>query len=704
MIQRIPLIIVSVIAVILLAYCNLNRNIALISVSSDNPPPYSAEQVIKIRYVIRNTGGRAIRGTASVNSDKSMVLCPGLNTIGDFDNSLDREEEIVCTGEYPVKAAEIQAGGVPVNASAAIGGVTSSPVSVSLPTGPNNLLLSPLKLTPSANPSTYSQAGQQITFTYLIQNTGAGNLGPTQFTVSDNLFGTAPFNCGPANTALVPGATVTCTAPSLYTITQNDMTAVSITNIATASANGVGQSPAASTTINKSLTTLSLTTAANPSTYSQAGQTITYSYVIKNIYTGTLGPAQFTVKDNLISPTPFNCGAANTTLAPNTTVTCNAPTPYTVTQNDTTAVSITNIATAFDGAGGSSAPASVTITRTNDTQHPVAEGEWLWQIARCYGVDPNTLVADNRSQVPNPRMLQPGTLVIVRNPGTYSKYYGPPCVEKYPVQAGDTWSSIAQKFSADPVILQMANPSNTLSPGTIVYVPRNSTSGNTTPSTQVKALALTTTANPTMYDQAGQVITFTYVIRNSGNTSLGPDQFRVSDNLISSAPFNCGPANTTLAPNTTATCTATYTISQNDMTAVSVTNIATASGSGVGPSPSASATVTKGVRSLALTTTANPTTYNQAGQAITFTYVIRNSGTISLGPTQFTISDSLISATPFNCGAANTTLAPTATITCTAPYAITQNDTTAVSVTNIATASGGGAVPSPSASATVTRQ
>ena len=86
MIQRIPLIIVAVIAAILLAYCNLNRNVALINISADTPPPYSADQVIKIRYVIKNTGGRAIGGTASVTSDKSMVLCPGLNTVGDFDN------------------------------------------------------------------------------------------------------------------------------------------------------------------------------------------------------------------------------------------------------------------------------------------------------------------------------------------------------------------------------------------------------------------------------------------------------------------------------------------------------------------------------------------------------------------------------------------------------------------------------------------
>lgn len=250
----------------------------------------------------------------------------------------------------------------------------------------------------------------------------------------------------------------------------------------------------------------------------------------------------------------------------------------------------------------------------------------------------------------------------------------------------------------------MANTSKTLSAGTVVIVPRYSASGSNPPTNQVRTLALTVSVNPTTYEQAGQGITFTYVIRNSGNANLGPDQFRISDSLVSATPINCGPANTTLAPNATVTCTAPYAITQNDMTAVSVTNIATASGGGAGASPAASATISKVVRSLALTTSASPTTYNQAGQTITFTYVIRNSGSATLGPAQFTISDLLISPTPFNCGAANTTLAPNATVNCTVPYMIKQTDMTVVSITNIATASGGGTNTSPAASATVNRQ
>jgi uncharacterized repeat protein (TIGR01451 family) len=105
-----------------------------------------------------------------------------------------------------------------------------------------------------------------------------------------------------------------------------------------------------------------------------------------------------------------------------------------------------------------------------------------------------------------------------------------------------------------------------------------------------------------------------------------------------------------------------------------------------------------------LVTAATPTTYNQVGQQITFTYAIKNSGNITLGPTQFTVSDSLISSAPFNCGAANTSLAPDAIVTCTAPYTITQADFNAVSVTNIATASGGGVGPTQPASTTIIKQ
>jgi hypothetical protein len=108
-----------------------------------------------------------------------------------------------------------------------------------------------------------------------------------------------------------------------------------------------------------------------------------------------------------------------------------------------------------------------------------------------------------------------------------------------------------------------------------------------------KALKLTMTANPLTYNAVGQVITFTYVITNSGTASLGPAQFTVSGGLLGATPLNCGNSTTSLAPNATVTCTATYTIIQADLATSTLTNQATASGGGAGPSQPASATITK---------------------------------------------------------------------------------------------------------------
>jgi uncharacterized repeat protein (TIGR01451 family) len=116
---------------------------------------------------------------------------------------------------------------------------------------------------------------------------------------------------------------------------------------------------------------------------------------------------------------------------------------------------------------------------------------------------------------------------------------------------------------------------------------------NVSGTTVTKALTLTTTANPVIYNLAGQMITFTYVIKNTGNVTLGPVQFTASDSLIGATSINCGAATLTLDPSATATCTATYTTTNANLTVDSIASNATASGGGAGPSPSASATVTK---------------------------------------------------------------------------------------------------------------
>ena len=85
-----------------------------------------------------------------------------------------------------------------------------------------------LTLAKSASPTTYTAAGDVIAYAYLLTNSGNVALsGP--FTVADDK---ANVNC-PVTASLVVGASITCSAS--YTITPADVTAGSVTNVATAS-------------------------------------------------------------------------------------------------------------------------------------------------------------------------------------------------------------------------------------------------------------------------------------------------------------------------------------------------------------------------------------------------------------------------------------------------------------------------------------
>src|SRR5439155_41971 len=200
----------------------------------------------------------------------------------------------------------------------------------------NNEQSPALTLATSASPTTYSTVGQTITYTYTITNSGNTTLaGP--FTVNDNkIVGAISCASGP----LAPGVSTPCSSPP-YTITQADIDAGSVTNTATASGNGVNSNQA-SATVNAILTkALTLAKSASPTTYSTVGQTITYSYTITNSGNTTLaGP--FTVNDNKIVGA-ISC--ASGPLAPGASTPCSSP-PYTITQTDIDAGSITNTATA----------------------------------------------------------------------------------------------------------------------------------------------------------------------------------------------------------------------------------------------------------------------------------------------------------------------------------------------------------------------
>ncbi|HEX2915372.1 MAG TPA: DUF11 domain-containing protein, partial [Chloroflexia bacterium] len=198
------------------------------------------------------------------------------------------------------------------------------------------------------------------------------------------------------------------------------------------------------------------------------------------------------------------------------------------------------------------------------------------------------------------------------------------------------------------------------------------------------ALSLTKSANPPTYSAVGDKITYSYVITNSGNVTLSGPFAVIDDHILSPNVVTCTNPPASLAPGAFINCSATYTITQADLNAGSVTNKAKATAtfnSNTVTSNEATATVTANKNaSLSLTKSATPTTYDHVGQSISYSYVIKNTGNVSLnGP--FTVTDDhIISPNVVTCPSTPASLAPGDTLTCTASYSITQADLDAGSV------------------------
>jgi uncharacterized repeat protein (TIGR01451 family) len=208
-------------------------------------------------------------------------------------------------------------------------------------------------------PATFSQAGEQITYTYQITNNNPTYLNLIEITDSP-LDG--KVNC--PNASLAPGKKMTCTGK--YTVTEQDVANGSVRNSAKLTARNWREEPKVccdcgntlySDEVRASFTatlvppTLELNKTGSPTTFNGPDQQITYTYVVKNTGSTTItGPVQ--IQDNL---TQVTCPVGD--LAPNQSITCTSK--YITTLEDVAAGAITNHATA--AAGDASASDSFTI-------------------------------------------------------------------------------------------------------------------------------------------------------------------------------------------------------------------------------------------------------------------------------------------------------------------------------------------------------
>jgi uncharacterized repeat protein (TIGR01451 family)/LPXTG-motif cell wall-anchored protein len=243
----------------------------------------------------------------------------------------------------------------------------------------------------------------------------------------------------------------------------------------------------------------------------------------------------------------------------------------------------------------------------------------------------------------------------------------------------------------------------------------SSSSSATVTATQSPGLAIAKTVDPTTVDAAGQTVTYTFAVTNTGNATVSGISINETDFTGSGilSAISCPP--TALAPHDQLSCSATYVVTQQDMDAGSVSNTATATGldpagSPVSSDPSKVTFTVAAAPALALVKTAHATTADsKVGQKVQYDFLITNTGNVTVNDVTaeedaFTGTGSLDAPT---CPAGAAALAPGAQVTCSIAYTVTQADIDQGSITNTATAVGtpaGSSTPvtSEPSSATVT--
>lgn len=550
-----------------------------------------------------------------------------------------------------------------------------------------NFATAGLSLSKVADPQTFTAAGQTISYSYTVTNSGdAPLLGPV--TVSDDKI--TIITCNPVKTVTHPseylalGESVTCTGT--YVTTAEDVTAKSVTNTASAQMEGITSEEVSEEIILPS-PALSLVK-SEPAGSLTVGSTLTYTVTGTN--TGNITQTNVVVSDPKLTEASTKTCA---TLAPEAT--CALTGTYVVLQTDVDAGQIVNTA---------SVQSTQVTNPVTDTQTTTISRNPELSLAKS--ASPTTYNAVNAEITYSYEVTNDGNVTITNLAVTDNKIAtvtcstttlapgaSTTCTATYTIKQADinagSVTNIASATGKGPNNASVTSPEDTYTVNGPVAGP---------------SLALSKSANPMSYGAVDDSITYTYVVTNNGNVTLQAP-FAVTDNkIVAPNAVNCSAAPATLAPLASFTCTASYRITQADVVAGLVTNTASATGkngSTTVTSPTDSETVTIApAPALSLEKSATPSIYTAVDDVISYSYVVTNVGNVAI--TALAVSDDKIATVT----CPTTSLALEASTTCTASYTITQADIEAGSVTNTAYATGQGpnstATRSPSDTYTVT--
>ncbi|MCL2737192.1 MAG: DUF11 domain-containing protein, partial [Propionibacteriaceae bacterium] len=498
---------------------------------------------------------------------------------------------------------------------------------------------------------------------------------------------------------LPAGGSATCKAT--YVVNQTDVdnyakdTTKPLTNTAVATGidpegNQIDSVPATQQVTTLTDASLSLTKSTDAQVMPAVGGTVTYYFLVTNtgdVTVTNLAVAEQTFTGTGLAPVP-SCPVSS--LPPGANTTCTAT--YQVTATDAVAKQISNSATAT----GKDPSGSTVTSNTSGTMVPAPS----LSVAKSASQRSVTTAGDTV----NYSFLVTNTgLVPLTGVGVTDTKVGPVSCPVTTLAAGaSTTCTASYTVTAADItngqIVNTATAQGTDSAGDPV------TSATSTVTTPVSGISIVKTADRTAIVNTTDTITYSFLVSNTGSTTL--NGVGVNDPMLSSAstPVVASCPSTILAVGASMTCTATYTPTATDIAAGSVANTATASGTdpygtSVTSTPS---TVTVWVSTINLVKTASPATVSKVGDVITYTFKVTNNGQVAL--TNGVITDPMLTAAGVPIVCALPGLTPGQSTTCTAEYPVTAADLTNGSVVNTATATGtdpdGDLVTSPQTSVT----
>ncbi|MFT4085355.1 MAG: hypothetical protein QM638_22470 [Nocardioides sp.] len=439
-----------------------------------------------------------------------------------------------------------------------------------------------LSLTKTADPTTVQEAGDEVSYSFTLTNTG--EVAVTDPEVSETDFsgsgGTPDVDC-PAGTLEV-GASVTCTAS--YTVTQTDVDSGEITNTATATATPptgmtapVSAAASATVTVDQA-PALSLDKSVAETGDLVVGETLHYSFTVTNTGNVTIGDLaideqEFTGSGEL---SEVSCPDDADSLAPQDSVTCTAT--YTVTQADVDQGSVENTATVSGTPPGADAvtsdpssarvPASVepalTLVKSADSDSlNVGETITFTFLATNSGnVTLHDVGIDERS------FSGSGTLDDVDCPdfsGSIAPGSSTTCTAAYTVTQADVDQGLLANTAVATGTPTGGSP--VTSPPSTVTIHDEPTFG----------LELVKSSDTTRATRAGQSIRYDFEVTNTGSGSVtAPEVEEASFTGHGTVSSVACPATTRLLPGESMSCTATYTVRAADLTGHGLRNVAVA--------------------------------------------------------------------------------------------------------------------------------